>query len=63
MLGRGQVGAGSAPGQAGPLATVPMPARLPLISPENLPDTRHPQGGKAASYLQPAMYPLAAAGA
>ncbi|MBT1539735.1 hypothetical protein B7R78_0022465 [Ralstonia solanacearum] len=61
--GRGAVGAGSAPGQTGPLPAMPIPARLPAIPPKNLPDTRHPQGSKTASYLQPAMIPLAAAGA
>uniref|UniRef100_A0A809DYU1 DNA primase n=1 Tax=Ralstonia solanacearum TaxID=305 RepID=A0A809DYU1_RALSL len=61
--GRGAVGAGSAPGQAEPSPAMPIPARLTAIPPKNLPSTRHPQDGQAASYLQPAMTPLAAAGA
>ncbi len=61
--GRGAVGAGSAPGQTEPSPAMPIPARLTAIPPKNLPDTRHPQGSKTASYLQPVMTPLAAAGA
>ncbi len=61
--GRGAVGAGSAPGQAALPAAVPIPARLPPTSPENLPDTRHPQGSRTASYLHATVQPLAAAGA
>ncbi|MHA6834206.1 CHC2 zinc finger domain-containing protein [Ralstonia pseudosolanacearum] len=61
--GRGAVGAGSAPGQAALPAATPATVRLAAAPSLDAMNTRHPQGGRAASYVQPAMTPLAAAGA